>query len=256
MKKTLNILDAIGLNNYKIHTKLLIMVVLTCLLPIALLSWLNISHSSNEIRNEIFKGNQLYTTLTNERINQYFSAREGDAAILAASQTISGGIGKLNSYSMGDTETQAILENFKNYLDIPIQRYGYTDIFLTNMYGEVVFSKNYDKLDIAPLVFSGDFCEKAMAGGQNWSEMFRNSFINDNIMVLATPVYAEQGGGAPIGALNIVLNQAAVNDIVQNGIDKLGKTADSYIIDQSGLLLTNPMKAPKKSRTQVSSLWT
>ena len=136
MKKTLNILDAIGLNNYKIHTKLLIMVVLTCLLPIALLSWLNISHSSNEIRNEIFKGNQLYTTLTNERINQYFSAREGDAAILAASQTISGGIGKLNSYSMGDTETQAILENFKNYLDIPIQRYGYTDIFLTNMYGK------------------------------------------------------------------------------------------------------------------------
>lgn len=241
-----NINDFINLNNYKIRTKLLAMVILTCLLPIVILSWLNISSSSNEIEYEVFKENQLFTTLTNDRIHQYFYTREGDAALLAGSRTISEGIEKLNSFKISENDKKIILDDFKNYLNIALQKYKFTDIFLTNKYGEVTFSINYDKLDIAPLVFSGDFSNKAMTEGQNWSGVFRNSFIDDNIIVLATPVYSysTMKDNIPIGTLNIVLNQEALNAIVQNGIDKLGKTGDSYLIDSEGLLLTNTMKEP------------
>ncbi|MGE4283655.1 MAG: methyl-accepting chemotaxis protein [Clostridia bacterium] len=241
-----NIKDFINLNNFKISIKLLAMVILTSLLPIIILSWLNISNSSNEIKNEIFKGNQLYTTLTNERINQYFYTREGDAELLAESRIIREGIEKINGFNMSEDENQKVLNDFKNLLNTVLQKYQYTDVFLTNKYGEVSFSINYDKIDIAPLVVSGDFSNKAMAGQQNWSEVFRNSFIDDNIMILATPVYSYSNidDNVPIGTLNIVLNQAAINTIVQNGIDKIGITGDSYLIDSQGLLLTNAMKEP------------
>ncbi|HYE10325.1 MAG TPA: methyl-accepting chemotaxis protein [Patescibacteria group bacterium] len=236
--------DFIHFNNLKIRTKLLVMVILTGLFPIIILSWLNISSSSNEIKNAIFKGNQLYTTLTNERINQYFHAREGDAKILTGSRIVSEGIEKINSFNVSEDEKQRLVNDFSQLLNIPLQKYKYTDIFLTNQYGEVVFSINYNKLDLAPLVFSGDFTTKAMNGEQNWSEVFRNSFIDDNIMVLATPVYSYSNidKKIPIGTLNIVLNQGAINSIVQNGIDKLGISGDSYLIDSEGQLLTNTMK--------------
>lgn len=235
-----------SLNNFKIRTKLLAMVILTGLLPILILSWLNISSSSNEIKNAIFKGNQLYTTLTNERINQYFYAREGDAKLLAGSRIVSEGIEKINSFNINQNEKQKIFDDFQRLLNIALQKYKYTDIFITNMYGEVAFSIKYNKLDLAPLVVSGDFCKNAMSGKQNWSGVFRNSFINDNIMVLATPIYSYSNinDNKPIGTLNIVLNQGAINAIVQNGIDKLGITGDSYLIDSEGLLLTNTMKEP------------
>jgi methyl-accepting chemotaxis protein len=238
--------ELMSLNNYKIHTKLLAIVILTGFLPIIILSWFNISSSSNEIRNAIFKGNQLYTTLTNERINQYFHAREGDAEILTRSRIISEGIEKLNSFDINENEKQKFLDDFNRLLSIPLEKYEYTDIFLTNKYGEVAFSINYSKLDLAPLVTSGKFSGKAMDGEQNWSEVFRNSFIDDNIMVLATPVYSYSniGNDTPIGTLNIVLNQGAINDIVQNGIDKIGVSGDSYLIDSEGLLITNTMKEP------------
>ncbi|OGO78050.1 MAG: chemotaxis protein [Clostridiales bacterium GWB2_37_7] len=238
--------EFIRLNNFRIRTKLLIMVILTGFLPIIILSWLNISSSSNEIKNAIFKGNQLYTTLTNERINQYFQAREGDAKILSRSRIVSEGIEKINSFNISEDEKKRLVDDFSKLLNIPLEKYKYTDIFLTNQYGEVAFSINYNKLDLAPLVFSGDFTSKAMNGEQNWSGVFRNSFINDNIMVLATPVYpySNLDEKTPIGTLNIVLNQGAINTIVQNGIDKLGTTADSYLIDSEGLLITNTMKEP------------
>lgn len=246
----------IHLNNFKIRTKLLCMVILTSLLPIIILSWLNISNSSNEIKNEIYKGNQLYTTLTNERINQYFFTREGDAELLAQSRSISEGIEKVNSFNISEEENNSIEEEFVEILNIPMNKYKYTDIFLTNKYGEVMFSINYNKLDLAPLVVSGDFTQKAMAGELNWSGVFRNSFIDDNIMVLATPVYSysNKNDRTPIGTLNIVLNQGAINSIVQNGIDKLGITADSYLIDSEGLLLTNTMKEPYNSEAALKEV--
>lgn len=234
------------LKDLKIHMKLLIMVLITGLLPIILLSSISINRSSKEIEREIIKGNQLFSALTIDRINEYFYNREGDGYMLAESKTISQGIEILNRFDVDPVEKEGITTDFMVYLQEVIEKYQYTDIFLTDSYGEVIFSNKYNKIDIAPLVFSGDFLDKAMGGQQNWSNIFYNSFIKDNLMVLATPVYARADieKQHPIGTLNIVLNQAKINEVVQNNVDKLAPGADSYLINSDGLLLTNTMKAP------------
>jgi len=232
----------LSLNNLKVHNKLLLMVLIVGMIPIILLSVVSISTASNEIHREVARGNEVFTTLTIDRINEYFYNREGDGRILAGSKTITDGMERLNSFQYSDIERDEILNSFESYLREPIEKYQYTDIFITNIYGEVVFSNKYNKNDIAPLVFSGDFVGKAMEGQQNWSGVFWNSFIRDNLMVLATPIYTTELEDQPIGSLNIVLNQERVNEIVQKGIEGLANTADAYLINSEGLLLTNTMR--------------
>ncbi len=100
---------------------------------------------------------------------------------------------------------------------------------------------------MAPLVVAGDYTEKALDGSQNWSQIFRNSFIDDNIMILSTPVYNYTDISLkPVGTLNIVLNQGAIDAIVKNGAEKMGTTADAYLVDSQGLLLTSTIQGEYK----------
>jgi len=232
----------ISLNDLRIHNKLLVMVSIVGLIPIIILSMLIVNSASEKIEDEVLKSNELFTALTKERINQYFYNREVDGQILAKSRIISEGIEILNRFENDQVEDQRIMDDFKTYLDVVLEKHEYTDVFLTNKYGEVIFSNRYEKIDIAPLIFSGNFSEKAIKGEQNWSGVFRNSFIGDNLMVLSTPIYSTITDKGPIGTLNIVLNQSKINGIVQNGIDKIGITGDAYLIDSEGLLLTNTIK--------------
>ena len=241
-----NHLSLFNLNDLKIHMKLLLMVFVTALVPITISSLVFINNASHKIEDQILKGNELYTTLTNERINEYFHTREVDAKILASSEIISIGLEKLNNYESSRAEEQEILNSFREFIDVALKNHDYTDVIITNQYGEVAFSTKYNKLDIAPLIASGDFNRKAKEGKQNWSQVFRESFIGDNLIVLATPIYSKiVDDDNPIGVLNIVLNQGKINAIVQTGINKLGLTGESYLIDSEGILLTNTMKDEK-----------
>jgi methyl-accepting chemotaxis protein len=218
------------------------MVLITSVVPIVLISGIAVNSVSENIRNEIYKSNQLFTTMTKERINEYFSSREGDAKLLAESQIIRQGIEELNTFSKSDAEELKINENFEYLLNVALEKYDYTDIILTNKYKEVIYSLNYEPLDMAPLAVTGDVINKGSQGEQNWSPILRNAFIDDNIMILSTPVYGYEDSSQVVGTLNLILNQEAINKIVQNGIEKIGRTGDAYLIDSEGVLLTNTIK--------------
>ena len=194
---------------------------------------------------QVEKNTALFAKLTNDRIETYFKTREGDAQILSQSRIVREGVETLNTFQAASEEKVKINEDFKHLLTQASSYYGYTDIFITNMYNEVIFSLNYEALDIAPLATVGDYCLKALEGEQTWSNLFRNSFIDDNILVLSTPIGGYDNLTTDvIGTINIVINQEDLNKIVKSGQDVLGKTADVYLVDQSGLLLTNTSRAP------------
>jgi methyl-accepting chemotaxis protein len=234
------------IDKINIPMKLLLMVALTCAIPILILSLISINSATETMTTEVIEKNQLYLSMTKTRIEEYFYAKEGDARLIAESRNIKSGVELLNTFSSSNEEKMQIKSDFDHIIGESLSHYAYTEIFITNVYNEVIYSKNYNPLDMAPLVISGEFTNLAMNGNQNWSPIFRNSFINDNIMVLSTPIYNYESpdNESPIGTLNIVLNQSAINEIVQSGIDQLGKTGDAYLVDAEGFLLTNMVKPP------------
>ncbi len=230
---------------FGIQVKLVLMALFIGFFPIVLLSAISINKSSEEVAVQVEKNTALFAKMTNDRIETYFTAREGDALILSKSRIVREGVEKLNTYKSTAEEKTQLYEDFKHLLTQASSYYGYTDIFITNAYNEVIFSLNYDALDIAPLATLGDYCLKALKGEQSWSHLFRNSFIDDNILVLSTPIggYDNQSTES-IGTINIVINQDALNQIVKEGQDVLGTTADVYLVDKDGILLTNTSRAP------------
>ncbi len=232
--------------NLRLRTKLVLMAVVVSLIPIGFLTAHNMSNSVSIIEQGVYSKNQLYISMTHDRINQYFRSREIDAEILTTSSNVSHGIERLNTFNAEPDEISKIESDFKSLLAEPVEAYNFTDIFLTNKYKEIVYSLNYDKLDLSPLVFSNDFVDKAMAGEQNWSELFRNSFIDDNILVLSTPIYSYENNKSTeaIGTLNMVLNQGALNELVHKGIAEVSENGDTYLINEDGLLMTNTILPP------------
>ena len=227
-----------------IQKKLILMALTIGLLPIIILSSISISRSSQEIKSEVEASTKLYAVLTKERIENFFNSRVGDATLLSHSSTIKEGIEGINTFSLSKEELESVKADFKTLLSSAVSYYNYTDIFVTNMYNEVVFSVKYNPLDLAPLVGTGAFTSTAMTGVQNWSKPFRNSFIDDNIMVLATPIYGDHSGDQPIGTLNIVLNQNDLNVLVTSGIEKLPIGSEAYIINEEKQLITLTQKSP------------
>ncbi|MDN5351182.1 MAG: methyl-accepting chemotaxis protein [Clostridiales bacterium] len=230
----------------KIRTKLILLVIVTGLIPVLALSYFSINRSDSEIRNEVSESNQLFATATKARMETYFHSREGESELLAGSRIVRDGLEQLNTFSVKGDALERIERDFKDLLSTAIGSYGYTDIFLTNQYKEVVYSVNYNKLDLSPLVVSGDYVETAMTGEQRWSDVFRNAYIDDNIMILSTPVYAYEArdGATPIGAVNIVLNQSAIDGMVLDGIHMLGESANVYLVNGEGQLMTDAVKPP------------
>jgi methyl-accepting chemotaxis protein len=230
----------------KIGIKLVGMVIITSFLPILLLSFISISNSSTELSGVVEDKLLLYHSLTADRIDTYYTAREGDGLLIANAKILRDGIEQINSRQADDKQKAIIQRDFEELFADPIERYNYTDIFVTDQYGEIIYSYFYDPLDLAPLVFSNEFVGQALEGNQNWSDIFRNSFIKDNIMVLSTPVYnyTNREVAEPMGTVNIILNQGAINEIVQKGIEKIGGNSDVYLFNEEGMLLTNTLKAP------------
>ncbi len=239
-------------SNVRFRGKLIGMALVVSIIPILIVSIYNMNNSTTIIEKGIYTKNHLYTQMAKERIKEYFSSREVDAKMLVQSKDVSYGVEILNTFSASNEEKEIIEKDFKSLLKVPVEEYGFTDIFITNKYGEVVYSLNYNSLDLAPLVFSNDFVSKAMEGEQNWSNLFRNSFIDDNILVLSTPITSyEEDDATPIGSLNMVLNQGALNELVHKGIMDVSTNGDSYLINSDGLLITNTLLAPYKEKAAL-----
>lgn len=246
-------MELIKFGNYKLRSKLIAMAIVVSLIPIFLVSYYNISNSIALIEEAVFSKNQLYIKMTHERIHEYINSREIDASVLSSSVNISKGLDVLNTFNVEVSQQRQIENDFKEILSEPLEQYGFTDIFITNKYSEIVYSLNYDKLDLCPLVFSNNFVEVAMAGEQNWSSLFRNSFVDDNILILSTPVYSYTSANhlLPIGTLNIVLNQQALNKLVQEGLEMASENGDTFLINEDGLLLTNTIQPPYNNKSAL-----
>lgn len=246
----------IQVKNITLKSKLVIMAVVVSLIPIVIISYYNMSNSIHLIEDAVFSKNQLYIEIAHERIREYFKSREIDAEILSTSKNLSEGLDRLNAFDADFSEVRQIETDFREIIKTPVERYGFTDIFITNKYSEIVYSLNYDKLDLSPLVFSNNFVERAMTGQQNWSKLFRNTFIDDNIIVLSTPVYSYKSANRSkaIGTINMVLNQEALNKLVQEGIEMVSKNGETYLISEEGLLLTDTIQSYSEDKVVLEDV--
>lgn len=235
--------------NLKMGIKLISVVVLTGIIPLLVLGLISYTSATTELENSVLKTNTVFSTVAASRLESYFFEREGDGVVIATSKSIVDNVDILSRDNNTARKIFIAKKELQTYLDVTCEKYGYTDIFLTDKYGNVIFSTKLKELLDGVDLSIRDYVQGGLNGEQTWSKPFYSEFVDDNMIALGNPVYSLDGD--VIGTMNIVFGQAVVNAVVQDGIDVLGKSGDAYLVDQTGLLLTETRLGEYKEKSAL-----
>ncbi len=223
-------------NDIKMKNKLILMFILTSIIPIILLTHFLINKTESNIKKEVEKTNQLYTKSSESAVEAFFSETLADGKVLSTLRSVEHGLEYYNKNG-NISEWKEYYKEIEKNMNVVVEQYKYTDIFLTDITGRGIYSNkfknNVENVDLS----HRNYIMASKEGKQMWSHIFYSEYAEKNIMVLSTPVY---GDNKQIqGSINIMIDTEKIDQLINKGLELLGKTADSYLIDSSGLLLSN-----------------
>ncbi len=236
--------------------KLIALFLLIGIVPLAAIGVISYTLASQNIEDEVYSEINTFADLTEEQFEAFFNERYGDGRVLATTRDV---YQSLNLLQIARTE-QAVPDDEDENEDevvgvdqvwservailddlIPVvkEEYGFPQVFITDEQGVVV----YDSLDQVEGVdlSERDYLQGALNDRATWSDFFFSDHVDQYVMVLSTPVYSEGTSGAIVGSFNILIDETVIDVLVHQGVENLGETADSYLIDADGLLLSNTM---------------
>ncbi len=228
------------LRSLKLKPMLILLFLIVSLIPVILVSYMAYRSSVENIREEVYSAMDMYAGLTDAVLDDYFYERESDALVFANSRDVYQSMNILRE-EQWDTSASWLAreELLDHFLSLAAQEYGFEQIFLTCPEGNIV----YDSLDEieGESIAQRDYIQGSLAGKSTWSDLFYSDVVHDICLVYSTPVYSRGGSGELVGSLNILLLEDNIQSFVQEGVHELGETADAYLIDEDGLLLTDTM---------------
>lgn len=221
--------------------RLILLFLLVGLVPLLGVGLLSYNIASQNIENEVYKSMGMYAVLTDEQLGSYFETRAADSRVFAGTSDVYQSLNVLRSVDWDTTAPEwlareAILDDFA---PTAVREYGFTQIFLTDPSGTVVYDSR-DQIEGADLS-ARDYIQGSSGGQTTWSELFYSTVVNENVLVVSTPVYSEGLSGQINGTINILFNEDIISHHVHEGLQELGASADSYLINADGLLLTNTL---------------
>lgn len=231
-----------------LKNKLIVVFLLVGIVPTILVGFISYTLARNNIRIEVENALDMYFDLADQQMESYFGEREGDARVLATTRDVyqslnilAGGehqgetIGEAGDIT--DPMWQARLNILDNLGSTVVEAYDYDMIFLSDPMGVTVYSS--DEQVLGEDLSGRDYMQSSLGGNVAWSELFYSDVINENCLVLSIPVFSGGTDGDIVGTINLLFSTMVIDAIVHEGLGELGETADSYLVDASGMLLTN-----------------
>ena len=223
--------------NLKIRLVFLFLVV--GLIPVLIVGLLSYNMARQNIEEEVLAALEMYSTLTDQQIQDYFNERIGDGRVLATTRDVYQSLNILYAAEEGASspEWQARVQILDDLIPTVAREYGFAQVFITDNNGIVL----YDSLgQIVGADLSGrDYFQSAIGGRATWSELFYSDVIHQNCIVLSTPVYSGGTTGAVTGTFNINLFGEDITAFVHEGLNEIGQTADAYLVRSDFTLLTD-----------------
>ncbi len=240
--------------------KLIALFLLVGLLPVIVISFLAYGSAQEEIREQAFSALDMYAALADDELESYFTERAGDATVIATTRDVYQSMNILRGEDhqgsvieepgdLTDPMWRARVSILNDLAPTVLNEYGYAVMFITDHTGRAVYST--DDQIMGTDLSGRDYVQGALGGSATWSELFYSDIIHENAMVVATPVRSGGAAGDVIGTLNLLMDQQGVDRIVHEGLHELGETADAYLINADGLLLTNTLLGQYRSNAAL-----
>lgn len=236
------------MKNLKFKSKLILMFLVTGLIPIVLLTFNSLTQTTKLIDEKVLEENRIFFELKKNTLQEYFSTRKKDGNFLSALPVVYSTLNTFSNSEATDSEKELAYQGVKEVFGTFLDETELPDVFLTDKEGRVISSYNNPKELEGVDLSSRDYIQSSKNGEQNWSEMFHSEFVNNHVIVLSTPVLEQQNSQKVIGAINMIIDLQYLNGIVQSEIKMIGESADVYMVNQQGMLLTNMVEGQYKEQ--------
>lgn len=222
-----------------LKVKYMMVFLLIGLLPLLTNNLFATHRARQEITQQAYRSLNMYSNLTNTQLHHYFQQKESDIKVISTTKDVYGSLQLLaeEDWNTNSQRWQEQLKNLQGLGDVLIKEYGFAFIFLTSPEGIVVYSSRREV--VGANLSSRDYLQGALLGNVTWSNLFYSDIIKENCMVIVSPVKSRGHEGTIIGVLGFLFDQQGIDQIVHEGITQLGETANAYLVDDTGLLLTN-----------------
>ncbi|WNF35852.1 methyl-accepting chemotaxis protein [Bacillaceae bacterium IKA-2] len=227
--------------NLNLKVKLISFFLLIGIIPVVIVGLLSFQIASGNVEEEVLAKTDLYKDLKEVQLANYFNIRKSNAETLSETRDV---YESLNIYyevdgDLSSSEWAEQVSDLEAIATSVVERMDYAFIYLVDNESNVIFS-DYPEF-IGQNIADREYIQLALQGESRWSEIFYSNITNSNIMAAAVPVRENGLTGAIVGTLAIVVDQNRIDTLIHDGVEQLGETADSYMVDAEGLLLTNTL---------------
>lgn len=235
------------MKNLKMKNKLMLMFILTGLIPIIILGALFYTSIEKEIQKNVFDENMTFYHLKVESIKDYVNEQLQNGRLLSNISDVRNGLSYIENNGKNSIEWLGRYKEIEKIMDMAVNEYDISDVFITDINGDVVFSSKYKEALKGINLSQRKHIQEAMSGKQYISEIFYSDIIGEYILTFSTPIFRDESLNKTIGTLNIIIEQNKIDEIIHSGIEEIGESGDVYIVDENGLLLSNTRLGEYKS---------
>lgn len=236
-----------------LRMKLIILFMVISLLPLGISTYSNLTRTIETIQTQEFNKLIAVRDIKKNQIEDYFQERYGDIIVLSGISDIKGSLADFTQvFPLGtnSVEYTAVKSKYEQFLSLYIKEYGYYDLFLINLKGDIVYS----------VAQEADFGTNLLHGpykNTNLAKAFKNT--NQQVILvdyqyyqpseepaafIASPVM--DGSGEKIGVVAVQISDEKINQIM-NRIEGLGQTGETYLIGPDKLMRSDSRFSDQKT---------
>jgi len=116
----------------------------------------------------------------------------------------------------------------------------FESIYITDASGNCIYASGQLKVSVEGFnLASREYFKSSMQGESSITKVQYSDVINAHYVTLSAPAYSSQTGQI-IGTVNALILMDSIEAILNEGIHIIGESGDIYLVDQEGLLNTNP----------------
>ncbi len=229
------------LNNYTIRTKMLIIFVITGLIPMLAIAGVAYQQSANILRQEILHEIEMFNELIEESFEQYMREKETYVYAMSRDSFLAEALEIRLTAGAASEEWAEAYREMEGFLPEFAREFGFLSIYLIDESGRGVYGSGALKDRIEGADYSSRaYFQQSLAGTPNISDFEFSDIIDDYYIAVTAPVRSPETGRV-LGTVNAYVPVDMVQPILQQHIPLLGESADAYLVDASGLLLTDTM---------------
>lgn len=228
------------LKNLSLRKKIIVFFLLTGLVPLLVAGFISMYQSTQNVKMKVFDSNEAFLHMVEKELDNFFQSHETIAKTLSITRDIYYGMDILAQKGENSPEWQERLQFLQLLLPKTASSYNFYTIALTDTTGKIVYST--DPSNVGNSLAEREYYQTAILGEATWSNLFFSKLLNTHIIAFALPVREQGDSGTIVGTAVFTMTSEQIHDILHADVTKLGNSADIFLIDGSGTLLTNTVR--------------